>query len=130
MVSNARLPVPIPHKPKLLDQVRAAVRTRHYSLRTEQAYVQWVKRFVVTSGMRHPTDMGKKEVSEFLSDLAVTRGVSASTQNQALSALVFLYRHVLEQELGWLEDLVRAKRSRYLPVVLTRQEVANVLLRL
>jgi Phage integrase, N-terminal SAM-like domain len=97
-------------KPKLLDQVRDAIRTRHYSVRTEEAYVGWIKRFIFFHGKRHPLAMGQQEVAEFLSALAVKEHVSASTQNQALCALLFLYRHVLGQNLGWLDDVVRAKR--------------------
>lgn len=87
-------------KSKLLDQVRAAIRLRHYSLRTEEAYVQWIKRFIFFHDKRHPLDMGEKEITQFLSALAVKGHVSASTQNQALCALLFLYRHVLDQNLG------------------------------
>jgi len=114
-------------KPRLLDQVRAALRLRHYSLRTEETYVYWIRRFIFFHGKRHPRDMGKEELSRFLSALAIERHVSAATQNQALNALLFLYRHVLEQEVGWLDDVVRAKRPRRLPVVLTRQEVKILL---
>jgi len=114
-------------KPKLLDQVRAAIRLRHYSLRTEEAYVQWIKRFIFFHGKRHPVEMGKQEITHFLSALATERHVSASTQNQALCALLFLYRHVLDQQVGWLDEVVRAKQSHRLPVVLTRQEVRVLL---
>jgi integron integrase len=114
-------------KPKLLDQVREAIRTRHYSLRTEEAYVGWIKRFIFFHGKRHPLEMDQQEVVQFLSALAVKEHVSASTQNQALCALLFLYRKVLSQDLGWLEDIVRAKRPRRLPVVLTRPEVKMLL---
>ena len=92
--------VPEGRKPKLLDQVREAIRMRHYSLRTEEAYVHWIKRFILFHGKRHPREMGEQEVSHFLSALAVKGRVSASTQNQALCALLFLYRHVLDQNLG------------------------------
>ncbi|HEY6209990.1 MAG TPA: phage integrase N-terminal SAM-like domain-containing protein, partial [Gemmatimonadales bacterium] len=95
--------------PTLLSQLRRALRTRHYSRRTEEAYVAWVRRFVRFSGMRHPRDLGAADVTRFLSSLAVDREVSASTQNQALSALVFLYRQVLDAPVGWLAALVRAK---------------------
>ena len=115
------------HKPKLLDQVREAIRMRHYSVRTEEAYVGWIKRFLVFHGKRHPLEMGEDEITRFLSALAVHAHVSASTQNQALCALVFLYRHVLDQNLGWLDDIVRAKRPQRLPVVLTRPEVKALL---
>jgi len=104
-----------------------AIRSRHYSLRTEQSYTQWVRRFILFHNKRHPGNMGEKEISSFLTDLAVNRKVAASTQNQALSALLFLYKHVLDQKLDWLEDVVRAKRPRRLPVVLTQAEVGTLL---
>ena len=115
------------NKPKLLDQVREAIRMRHYSIRTEEAYVGWIKRFILFHGKRHPLEMGEDEITRFLSALAVHGQVSASTQNQALCALVFLYRHVLGQNLGWLDGVVRAKRPQRLPVVLTRPEVKALL---
>jgi integron integrase len=114
-------------KPKLLDQVRYAIRTKHYSLRTEESYIQWIRRFILFHNKRHPKDMGAEEVGQFLSDLAVTHHVAASTQNQALSAILFLYQEVLRQEIGWLDEVVRAKKPRKLPVVLTQQEVKAVL---
>ncbi len=113
--------------PKLLDQVRARIRVKHYSLRTEDQYVQWIRRFILFHGKRHPRDMGAPELEAFLTDLAVVGGVSASTQNQALSALLFLYREVLEIELPWLDNVTRAKQSKRLPVVLTPAEVRAVL---
>jgi len=116
-----------PTKPHLLDQVREAIRTRHYSYRTEEAYVGWVKRFIFFHGKRHPAEMGAAEVSQFLSSLATDGHVSASMQNQALAALLFLYREVLRQDFGWLNDVVRAKRTPRLPVVLTREEVKEIL---
>jgi integron integrase len=117
-------------KPRLLDSRREAVRTRHYSRRTEKAYVAWTRRFVVFHGKRHPRDMGGPEVAQFLTALAVDGHVAASTQNQALSALLFLYREVLQQDLPWLDDVVRAKRTVRLPVVLTREEVPAVICQL
>ncbi|MGF1497887.1 MAG: integron integrase [Elainellaceae cyanobacterium] len=111
---------------KLLDQVRDAIRLKHYSYRTEQTYVSWIRRYILFHNKRHPKEMGNAEVEAFLTHLAVEGNVSASTQNQALSALLFLYRNVLNQELGHLEA-VRAKRSRYLPTVLTQDEVQSVL---
>ncbi|MGH7356524.1 MAG: integron integrase [Candidatus Rokuibacteriota bacterium] len=117
-------------KPRLLEQVRAAIRARHYSPRTEKAYVHWIRRYIFFHGKRHPAEMGAPQVSQFLTHLAVRETVAASTQNQALSALLFLYRVVLGVELPWLEDIVRAKRPQYLPVVLTRDEVRAVLQRL
>jgi hypothetical protein len=95
---------PAPPPPRLLDRVRAALRIRHCSLRTEKAYVGWIRRYIFFHGKRHPADMGAAEITRFLSDLAIQRNVAASTQNQALSALLFLYREVLEQELPWLDD--------------------------
>jgi integron integrase len=117
-------------KPRLLDRVREAVRVRHYSRRTEKAYVHWIKRYIFFHDKRHPAEMGAPEVTAFLTSLAVHDKVAASTQNQALSALVFLYREVLGIELPWLDDVVRAKRPQHLPVVLTRDEVRAVLQRL
>jgi len=119
-----------PRQPRLLDRVRIAIRTRHYSIRTEEAYVGWIRRFILFHGKRHPNEMGESEINVFLSSLAVKARVSASTQNQALSALLFLYRNVLERQFPVLENLVRAKRSKRLPVVMTRAEVKSVLARL
>ena len=113
--------------PRLLDQVRARIRFKHYSIRTEQAYVDWIKRFIRHFGKRHPKDMGAEEISAFLSHLAVAGQVSASTQNQAKSALLFLYREVLALELPWLDKVESAKTPKRLPVVLTRDEVMAVL---
>jgi len=117
-------------KPKLLDQVRNAIRTRHYSLRTEQAYVAWVRQFIFFHNRQHPTKLSEKEVSAFLTHLAVDRKVAASTQNQALAALLFLYEKVLERPLTELGQLVRAKRPQRLPVVFTRDEARRILLNL
>jgi integron integrase len=114
-------------KPRLLDRVREALRSRHYSRRTEEAYVAWICRYIVFHDKRHPIEMGAGEITRFLTDLAVRGKVAASTQNQALSALLFLYREVLNQDIPWLEDVVRAKRTRRLPVVLTRGEIRAVL---
>jgi integron integrase len=124
--SGAAVRVP-PHGPRLLDEVRSRLRVKHYSLRTEQAYVGWIRRFILANGKRHPREMGAAEVEQFLSDLAVRGAVAASTQNQALSALLFLYREVLGTELPWLENVVRAKRPRRLPVVLSQAEVRRLL---
>lgn len=109
--------------PKLLDQVRDRVRLKHYSLRTEQAYLGWIKRYIIFHNKRHPAEMGKLELESFLTALAVERNVSASTQTQALSALLFLYKEVLAQEFPWLEDVTRAKTPARLPTVLTQDEV-------
>ena len=113
--------------PKLLDQVRDRIRVKHYSIRTETQYVQWIKRFILFNGKRHPRDMGAQEIEAFLTHLAVEGNVAAATQNQALSAILFLYREVLGMELPWLDKIVRAKRPQRLPVVLTKQEVRSVL---
>jgi integron integrase len=116
-----------PPKLRLLDRVRHALQARHGSRRTEKAYVAWIRRYILFHGKRHPADMGAAEITQFLTSLAVEGNVAASTQNQALSALLFLYRHVLEQELPWLEGVVRAKRGERLPVVLSRDEVRAIL---
>jgi integron integrase len=112
---------------RLLDQVRGRLRLRHYSLRTEQAYVAWIRRFILANAKRHPLQMGQPEVEAFLTGLATEGRVSAGTQNQALAALLFLYREVLGVELPWMENLVRAKRPRRIPVVLSCEEVARLL---
>lgn len=122
-------PSPAP-APKLLDQVRGKIRLKHYSLRTEQTYVDWIKRYILFHGKHHPRDMGASEVEAFLTHLAVARNVAASTQNQAKSALLFLYKEVLEIDLPWLNNMERAKAPKRLPVVLTRDEVQAVLSRL
>jgi integron integrase len=121
--------LPLPRPPRLLDQVRQVMRVRHYSLRTEECYVQWITRFILFHGKRHPREVGALEVQQFLTDLAVRGRVSVSTQNQALNALVFLYKQVLEIELGRF-DAVRARRPKRLPVVLAPEEVARVLERI
>ena len=115
------------HPPRLLDRVRSQLRVRHMSRRTEQSYVGWIRRYIHYHGIRHPNEMGAIEVVEFLSYLAVERNVAPSTQNQALSALVFLYREVLGRELEGLNGAVRARAPRRLPVVMTREEVRAVL---
>ena len=117
-------------KPRLLEEVRRRLRVKHYSLRTEAVYLGWIKRFVLLNGRRHPRDMGVAEIEAFLSTLAVEGQVAASTQNQALSALLFLYREVLAIDLPWMENVVRAKRPRRLPVVLSRGEVQALLMRM
>ena len=116
--------------PRLLEQVRDRIRARHLSYRTEEAYLHWVRRYIRFHGLKHPRDMAGPEVEAFLTSLAVTNHVSASTQNQALAAVLFLYRHVLDIELPWLDNLVRAKRPQRLPVILSRTEVQQVLARL
>lgn len=117
----------MPESPRLLDQVRHAIRLRHYSFSTEKAYIHWIKRFILANNKRHPRDMGAPEVKAFLSGLATNENVSPSTQNQALSAVLFLYKRVLETELEWMDDIVRAKRDRRIPVVFTQQEARSVI---
>jgi len=110
-----------------MEEVKNAFRVYHYSYRTEESYVQWIRRFILFHGKRHPREMGADEIQRFLSDLATIGRVSASTQNQALSAILFLYKKVLKMDLPWLDDIVRAKRPHRVPVVMTRDEVAQVL---
>ncbi|MBM4264729.1 MAG: integron integrase [Deltaproteobacteria bacterium] len=117
----------VPQKPKLLDQVRNAIRSRHYSPKTEQSYVHWIKRFIFFHNKRHPAEMREKEIAQFLSSLASELRVSASTQNQALNALLFLYHQVLVTEIGFVNGVVRAKKAPRLPVVLTRGETQTLL---
>ena len=114
-------------RPRLLDQVRDAIRRRHYSYRTEETYADWIRRFILFSGKRHPRDLGAAEVTAFLSHLATERGVAAATQNQALSALLFLYKEVPGTPLPWLDGLERAKRPARMPTVLTGAEVQRLL---
>ncbi len=115
-----------PSKPRLLDLVRQKIQALHYSRRTEKTYIGWIKRFIFFHGKRHPSEMGEKEINQFLTFLAIRKQVTASTQNQALCAIVFLYRHVLDRDIGLLEGLIRAKRPGRLPVVLTKAEVSQV----
>src|SRR5262252_2580277 len=119
-----------PDSPRLLDRVRDKIRVRHYSIRTEQAYVDWIRRFIRFHGKRHPAELGAAEVEAFLTDLAVAHNVAASTQDQAKSALLFLYKDVLGAELPWLEHIDKAKAPSRLPIVLTRDEVARILVEL
>jgi integrase len=116
-----------PRPRRLLDQVRDKLRTLHYSPRTEDAYVGWIKRYIWFHDKRHPRDMGPPEMEAFLSHLATQRGVSACTQNQALCSLLFLYKQVLGVDIGWVDGVTRAKRPERVPVVLTRREVSLVL---
>ncbi|CAM1000389.1 Putative integrase [Rhodanobacter sp. Root179] len=119
-----------PSAPRLMDEVRRVLRLKHYSIRTEEAYVGWIRRFILANGKRHPREMGEAEVEAFLSALAVQGKVAAATQNQALAALLFLYKQVLNIELPWMEGVVRAKRPQRVPVVLSRDEVTRVLARM
>ncbi len=116
-----------PRAPRLFDEIRRVVRVKHYSKRTEQAYLGWAKRFILANNKQHPRDLGGPEVEAFLSDLAVRGNVAAGTQNQALSAILFLYREVLNIDLPWMDGVVRAKRPQRVPTVLSRQEVTTLL---
>jgi integron integrase len=117
----------LPKSQRLLDRVRDKIRLRHYSIRTEQVYVDWIKRFIVFHGKRHPETLGASEVEAFLTNLAVEHNVAAATQNLAKSSILFLYRDVLGRDLPWLEHVERARTPSRLPTVLSREEVANVL---
>ena len=116
--------------PRLLDQVRDTIRLKHYSIRTEQSYLGWARRFILFHNKRHPRDMGAVEVTAFLTDLAVRGNVAAATQNQALNAILFLYREVLKIDLPWMDGIQRAKKPARLPVVFTRAEVKRLLAQL
>ena len=109
-----------PAKPRLLDEVRAVARMRHLSLRTEQAYTQWIRRFILFHNKQHPREMGEAEIRAFISDLAVNRNIAASTQTVALSALLFLYRDVLKKDLPYVSNIERARKPKRLPVVFTQ----------
>ena len=113
--------------PRLLAEVRRRLRVKHYSIRTEKAYLGWIKRFIVANGMRHPRGLGPEAIEGFLSSLALEGRVAASTQNQALSALLFLYKEVLAMDLPWLDQVTRAKRPQKLPVVLSQSQMQRVL---
>lgn len=128
--SDGRQPATPPGGPRLMDRLRRELRTRHYAPRTEDTYAFWVRRYLFFHGMRHPVEMGAPEINAFLSDLAVTGHVAASTQNQALSAILFLYRHVLGIDVGHFGNVVRARKPYRLPIVMTRDEVRRVLARL
>jgi integron integrase len=117
-------------KPRLFDEVRQRLRVNHYSVRTEKVYLGWIRRFILASGKRHPRELGAVEIEAFLTQLAVQGQVAANTQNQALSALLFLYREVLDLPLPWLENVVRAKRPQRVPTVLAREEVQRLLAQL
>jgi integron integrase len=121
-------PLAAPRQPRLLERMRTDLRTRHYSIRTEQAYIDWARRFILFHDKRHPQDMGAAEVAAFLSHLAVDRQVAASTQNQAKAAILYLYKQVLGVDLPWLDEVVQARRPQRLPVVLTPTEVRALLL--
>ena len=127
IVGALSMQVSEPPPRELLDQVRDAVRLKHYSYRTEETYVQWIRRYILFHNKRHPQEMGVPEIELFLTHLAVQEGVAAATQNQALSAILFLYRQVLQLPLDERIDAIRAKRSRNLPTVLTPEEVRLVI---
>lgn len=114
-------------KPRLLDQVRLILRTKHYSFRTEESYINWIKRFILFHNKKHPKDMGEKDINSFLTHLAVKERLSASTQNQALCAIVFLYKHVLKKEPGDFGDVIWSKKAKKIPVVFTQEEIKAVL---
>ena len=122
-----RSPQPAAAKPRLLDQVREAIRTRHFSPSTESAYVGWIRRFILYHNKKHPSEMGEEEIGHFLSSLAIHDRVSSSTQNQAFNAILFLYREILGKEINIVQGVVRAKRPIRVPVVLTREEVKAVI---
>ena len=128
-MSRAEIPPHTPKnlKPRLLDQVRETIRRKHYSLRTEATYIDWIKKYIFFHGRRHPAEMGAAEMEQFLNHLAVAKRVASSTQNQALSALVFLYREVLRLDFEWMDNLERVKKPSRLPVVLTESEAHSVL---
>ncbi len=113
-------------EPKLLDKVKIDLRTKHYSKKTEEAYLKWIKEFIYFNNKKHPLELKKENIEKYLSVLAVKKNVSASTQNQALSAILYLYKNVFKKEVGWLNDVIKAKRSVRIPVVFTREEVRKV----
>ncbi len=115
------------HKPKLIDQIKTELRVNCYSKKTEEAYVGWIKRFILFHNKRHPNEMGKEEIQKFINHLSVEQNVSSSTQNQALQAILYLYKNVLKKEVGWLEDIKHATRIKHLPVVFSKAETAKIL---
>jgi integron integrase len=112
--------------PKLLDLIRGELKTNHYSRKTEEAYIGWIKRFILFHNKRHPNEMGKDEIQKFINHLAVDQNVSSSTQNQALQAILYLYKNVLDKEVGWLDDIKHATRIKHLPVVFSRNETTKI----
>ncbi len=115
---------------KLLEDVRDTLRLRHYSYRTEKSYIYWIRKFILFHQKRHPAEMGKDEIRNYLTFLARQRKVSASTQNQALSALLFLYKHVLQKEIGYIDQIERAKKPKRIPVVFSKAEAKQILAQL
>ncbi len=114
------------NKPKLLDRVRIDLRTRHYSKKTEESYISWIRQYIIFNNKTHPEKMGEEEIKKFINYLAVERHVSASTQNQALNGILYLYKNILKKEIGWINDIKYAQRKRHLPVVLTKDEVNKI----
>ena len=121
------MPAPNSNKPKLLDQVREKLRVKHYSYQTEKAYVTWIKRFIIFHGKKHPLELDDQAINKYLSYLAVKQKVASSTQNQALCAILFLYKQVLQKDIGYVENIEWAKKPKRVPVILTREEVKNLL---
>ncbi len=115
------------HKPKLLDLVRTELRVNHYSKKTEEAYVGWIKRFILFHNKRHPNEMGKEDIQNFINHLAVNDNVSSSTQNHALQAILFLYKRILKKEVGWIDEIKHATRVKHLPVVFSKKETAKII---
>ncbi len=126
--SNKQKPptINITHKPKLLEQVRTELRVNHYSKKTEEAYLGWIKRFILFHNKRHPNEMGKEEIQKFINHLSVEQNVSSSTQNQALQAILYLYKNVLKKEVGWLDVIKHATRIKHLPVVFSKKEIIKI----
>ena len=114
------------NKPKLLEQVKTTTRAAHYSKKTEESYTSWIKRFVLFHNKKHPKEMGAEEIKAFINNLAVNHHVSSATQNQALQGILFLYKNVLNKNVGWIEEIKFAHRKKHLPVVLTKDEVNNI----
>jgi len=114
-------------KVKLLDRVRNEIKVRHYSLRTEKSYTNWIKRFIIFNNKKHPLDMGANEVRTFVNHLAISEKVSASTQNQALQAILFLYKDILKTDIGWINQIERVTRPKHIPVVFSKAEAKQVL---
>lgn len=117
-------------KPKLLDQVRITLRTNHYSPKTEESYISWIKQFILFNNKTHPEKLGKEEIQKFINYLAIERHVSSSTQNQALQGILFLYKHVLKKEVGWIDDIKHVTRVKHLPTVFSRNEAASIIQKL
>ena len=112
--------------PKLLDIVRTELRTKHYSIRTEQAYLSWLHRFIIFNNKRHPAEMGSEEIRSFINDLATNHNVSAATQNQALQGILFLYKNILKKDVGWIDEIKRATKAKHLPIVFSKREVIKI----